>query len=89
MRKLLILICFAVASGAAQQSIRGVDWMNFSFPLQEVVEKAGLRSGCRLCSQVIDVLEAQIKRRPATGQPRYSYRNATIGSTLAARRAGI
>src|SRR5215472_17860485 len=28
-------------------------------------EKAGLRTGCRLCSQVIDVLEAQIKRRPA------------------------
>jgi hypothetical protein len=28
-------------------------------------EKAGLRTGCRVCSQVIDVLEAQIKRRPA------------------------
>jgi hypothetical protein len=26
-------------------------------------EKAGLRTGCRVCSQVIDVLEAQIKRR--------------------------
>jgi hypothetical protein len=28
-------------------------------------EKAGLRTGCRVCSQVIDVLEAQIKRIPA------------------------
>jgi hypothetical protein len=29
-------------------------------------EKAGLRTGCGVRSQVIDVLEAQIKRRPAT-----------------------
>src|SRR5437660_12710022 len=28
-------------------------------------EKAGLRTGCGVRSQVIDVLEAQIKRRPA------------------------
>jgi hypothetical protein len=28
-------------------------------------EKAGLRAGCGVRSQVIDVLEAQIKRRPA------------------------
>lgn len=35
MRKLLILICCAVVSGAAQQSIRDVDWKNFSYPLLE------------------------------------------------------
>ena len=28
-------------------------------------EKAGLRTGCGVRSQVIDVLKAQIKRRPA------------------------
>jgi hypothetical protein len=28
-------------------------------------EKAGLRTGCGVRSQVIDVLDAQIKRRPA------------------------
>jgi hypothetical protein len=28
-------------------------------------EKAGLRAGCGVRSQVIDVLKAQIKRRPA------------------------
>jgi hypothetical protein len=28
-------------------------------------EKTGLRTGCGVRSQVIDVLEAQIKRRPA------------------------
>lgn len=35
MRELLILICCAVASGAAPQSIRDVDWKNFSYPLLE------------------------------------------------------
>ena len=35
MRELLILICCAVVSGAAPQSIRKVDWKNFSYPLQE------------------------------------------------------
>src|ERR1700757_2414087 len=29
-------------------------------------EKAGLRTGCGVRSQLIDVLKAQIKRRPAT-----------------------
>jgi uncharacterized protein YecT (DUF1311 family) len=35
MRELLILICCAVVSGAAPQSIRDVDWKNFSYPLLE------------------------------------------------------
>jgi uncharacterized protein YecT (DUF1311 family) len=35
MRDLLIFICFAVVSGAAPQSIRDVDWKNFSYPLIE------------------------------------------------------
>jgi hypothetical protein len=35
MRGLLILICCAVAFGAAPQSIRDVDWKNFSYPLLE------------------------------------------------------
>jgi len=35
MRTLLILICFTVVSGAAPQSIRDVDWKNFSYPLLE------------------------------------------------------
>lgn len=33
MRELLILICCGVVSGAAPQSIRDVDWKNFSYPL--------------------------------------------------------
>jgi len=33
MRKLLILICCAVVSGVSQQSIRNIDWKNFSYPL--------------------------------------------------------
>lgn len=33
LRKLLILICCAVVAGAAQQSVRNVDWRNFSYPL--------------------------------------------------------
>ena len=33
MRELLILTCFAVVSGAAPQSIRDIDWKNFSYPL--------------------------------------------------------
>jgi hypothetical protein len=33
MRGLLILICCAVVSGAAPQSIRDIDWKNFSYPL--------------------------------------------------------
>lgn len=35
MRELLILIYSAVVSGAAPQSIRDVDWKNFSYPLLE------------------------------------------------------
>jgi uncharacterized protein YecT (DUF1311 family) len=35
MRELVILICCAVVSGAAPQSIREVDWKNFSYPLLE------------------------------------------------------
>jgi hypothetical protein len=37
MRELLILICCAIVSGAATptQSIRDVDWKNFSYPLLE------------------------------------------------------
>ena len=35
MRELLILICCALFSGAAAQSIRDVDWKNFSYPLLE------------------------------------------------------
>src|SRR6476660_4472382 len=35
------------------------------FPQLFSREKAGLRTGCGVRSQVIDVLEAQIKRRPA------------------------
>lgn len=35
MRELLILICWAVASGAAPRSIRDTDWKNFSYPLWE------------------------------------------------------
>lgn len=35
MRELLILICCAVVSGAAPQSIRDVNWKNFSYPLLE------------------------------------------------------
>ena len=35
MRELLILICCAVISGATAQSIRDVDWKNFSYPLLE------------------------------------------------------
>ena len=35
MRELVILICFAVVSGAPTQSIRDVDWKNFSYPLME------------------------------------------------------
>lgn len=35
MRELLILICLAFVSGAAPQSIRNVDWKNFSYPLLE------------------------------------------------------
>jgi hypothetical protein len=51
-------------------------------------EKAGLRTGCGVRSQVIDVLKAQIKRRPAmkkvstaaTKQSRnISQRKLTIG----------
>jgi uncharacterized protein YecT (DUF1311 family) len=35
MRELLILICCVVVCGAAPQSIRDVDWKNFSYPLLE------------------------------------------------------
>ena len=35
MREVLILICCAVASGAAPGSIRDIDWRNFSYPLLE------------------------------------------------------
>jgi hypothetical protein len=41
-------------------------------------EKAGLRTGCGVRSQVIDVLEAQIKRRPAMKKV----------STVAAKQSG-
>jgi uncharacterized protein YecT (DUF1311 family) len=33
MRRVLILICCAIVPGVAQQSIRNVDWRNFSYPL--------------------------------------------------------
>jgi len=33
MRRLLILICCAIVPAVAQQSIRNVDWRNFSYPL--------------------------------------------------------
>src|SRR5436190_13263923 len=54
-------------------------------------EKAGLRTGCGVRSQVIDVLEAQIKRRPAmkkvstaAAQPSriFSQQKLTIGLDL-------
>lgn len=35
MRELLVLICSAVVCGAAPQSIRDIDWKNFSYPLLE------------------------------------------------------
>lgn len=35
MRELLILTCYAVVSGVAPQSIRDIDWKNFSYPLLE------------------------------------------------------
>ena len=35
MRELLILTFCAVVSGAAPQSVRDVDWKNFSYPLLE------------------------------------------------------
>ncbi|MEP7365783.1 MAG: hypothetical protein ABI972_21220 [Acidobacteriota bacterium] len=35
MRELLMLICFAIVAGAAPQSIRDVDWKNYSYPLPE------------------------------------------------------
>jgi uncharacterized protein YecT (DUF1311 family) len=35
MRELLILICCAVLSRAAPQSVRDIDWKNFSYPLSE------------------------------------------------------
>src|SRR3954452_22826232 len=57
-------------------------------------EKAGLRTGCGVRSQVIDVLEAQIKRRPAmkkvstaAAQPSriFSQQKLTIGLDLGDR----
>jgi hypothetical protein len=57
-------------------------------------EKAGLRTGCGVRSQVIDVLKAQIKRRPAmkkistaaAKQSRnFSQQNLTIGLDLGDR----
>jgi uncharacterized protein YecT (DUF1311 family) len=41
MRTLLILICCALVSGTAQQSIRDVDWKNFSYPLLESEDVPG------------------------------------------------
>ena len=41
MRELLILICCAVVSGAAPQSIRDIDWKNFSYPLLETAGVPG------------------------------------------------
>jgi hypothetical protein len=38
-------------------------------------ENAGLRAGCGVRSQVIDVLEAQIKRRPAMNKVSSPWRN--------------
>src|SRR5271169_2066357 len=44
---------------------RLADELHFSTVANRWDEKAGLRTGCGVRSQVIDVLEAQIKRRPA------------------------
>ena len=41
MRELLVLICCAVASGAAPQSIRNIDWKNFAYPLLETDDVPG------------------------------------------------
>src|SRR5438270_10299991 len=60
-------------------------------------EKAGLRTGCGVRSQVIDVLEAQIKRRPAMKKvsiraaaqsSNISQQKLTIGLDLAIATAG-
>src|SRR4029077_13012002 len=57
-------------------------------------EKAGLRTGCGVRSQVIDVLKAQIKRRPAMKKvstvaakrsKRISQQNLTVGLDLGDR----
>ncbi len=41
MRELLVLICCAVVSGAAPQSIRDIDWKNFPYPLLETADVPG------------------------------------------------
>src|SRR5580700_9423388 len=53
---LLLTICESPATRRANRKVTVDDRWD---------EKAGLRTGCGVRSQVIDVLKAQIKRRPA------------------------
>jgi hypothetical protein len=59
MRELLILICCAVVSGAAPQSIRDVDWKNFSYPLLETDGVPG-DGNCHTCQCMTSVLAENV-----------------------------
>jgi len=58
--------CQKCQKGASKSAL--LSWRNEDTTITVEIrwdEKAGLQTGCGVRSQVIDVLEAQIKRRPA------------------------